>query len=56
MNATVVDNLDYKVKTDKYAHKISCYESQMNIWRNNNGKDLCPCPVALSRQAESGAE
>ena len=37
-NVTVMDDLDYAIKTREYSHKISWYETQIEAWGDTDAK------------------
>ena len=37
-NIKVMDDLDYAVETGEYSRKISCYETQLKVWGDNDAK------------------
>ena len=56
-NVEVKDDLDYAIETGEYSRKISCYETQLKIWGDNNAKGyalvLQHCPEELQTELKN---
>ena len=56
-NVAVMDDLDYVVKTGEYSRKISCYETQLEVWGDNDAKGyalvLQHCPEELQAKLKN---
>ena len=56
-NVTVMDDLDYTIKTGEYSRKISYYKTQLEVWGDNNVKgyslDLQHCPEKLQAKLKN---
>ena len=54
LNVPVMDDLDYAVETGEYSRKISRYESQIEVWADNDAKGfalvLQHCPEELEAE------